>query len=471
MSMPPPHTRRSLPDALAASPYAADLFALCRAVRGAGGRALLVGGSVRDALLGVPPKDLDIEVYGIGADPLADLLRARYRIDLVGKAFGVIKLHGLPIDIALPRRESKAGTGHKGFEIRADPGLSPEEAALRRDFTVNAIAFDPLDELLIDPCGGVDDLAARVLRHTSEKFAEDPLRVLRGMQFAARFDMAVASATVALCRALEPEGLSVERVFEEWRKLILKGVRPSRGLAFLEACGWIRHFPELAALIGCAQEPDWHPEGDVWTHTLHCMDAFAAGRVGDDWEDLVVGLAVLCHDFGKPATTLFERGRLRSAGHEAAGEAPTRAFLARLTAQGDLVDQVVSLVVCHLRPQMLYGARSGDSAIRRLARQTRIDRLVRVSRADAMGRPPTPFDGDPAGEWLLARAKALDVAEAAPKPLVMGRHLLELGVPPGPPLGRILDACYEAQLNGAFATLEEGIAFAVKRLPKPHPLV
>ena len=175
---------------------------------------------------------------------------------------------------------------------------------------------------------------------------------------------------------------------------------------------------------------------------------------------------MLCHDFGKPATTLFERGRLRSAGHEAAGEAPTRAFLARLTAQGDLVDQVVSLVVCHLRPQMLYDARSGDSAIRRLARQTRIDRLVRVSRADAMGRPPTPFDGDPAGDWLLARAKALDVAEAAPKPLVMGRHLLELGLPRGHRSAASSTPSYEAQLNGAFADARRRDAFAVKRLPK-----
>lgn len=447
--------------ALAQSHAAADLFAICRAVRAAGGRALLVGGSVRDALLGMPPQDLDVEVYGLAADRLTDLLRERYRLDLVGKAFGVIKLHGVPIDVALPRRESKTGLGHKGFAIHSDPTLSPAEAALRRDFTVNAIAFDPLDETLFDPCNGVADLAARVLRHTSPKFAEDPLRVLRGMQFAARLDMCVAPATVALCRTLEPEGLAVERVFEEWKKLIIKGVRPSRGLAFLNACGWIRHFPELAALVGCRQDPEWHPEGDVWTHTLHCMDAFAAERVGDDWEDLVVGLAVLCHDFGKPATTQFERGRLRSIGHEEAGEAPTRRFLARLTAQNDLIDQVVSLVVCHLRPRMLYDARSGDSAIRRLARSTRIDRLVRVSRADARGRPPMPYDGDPPGDWLLARARALDVAAAAPKPIVMGRHLLALGLQPGPPLGRILEACYEAQLNGAFATLEEGIAFAV----------
>ena len=431
------------------------------AVRGAGGRALLTGGCVRNAALGLPATDLDIEVYGIAPDRLMTILSARFTMDLVGHAFGVLKIHSLPIDISIPRRESKTGVGHGGFETLSDPSMTLEEAASRRDFTMNAMAFDPASGELLDPYFGRRDLDARVLRHTSDKFVEDPLRVLRGMQFVARFDLRAAPETVSLCRSITPEQLARERVFEEWRKLLLLGVRPSRGLTFLRDCGWLPYFPELKALIGCAQEPDWHPEGDVWVHTLNCLDAFASERLGQDWEDLVVGLAVLCHDLGKPATTVAEAGKIRSKGHEAAGEAPTRSFLGRMTNQQDLVEQVIPLVLTHLRPRELYEARAGDSAVRRLAlRVGRIDRLVRVARADQMGRPPVVFDGFPAGDWLLARSRALDVERAAPTPIILGRHLLDLGLTPGPRIGVILKACYEAQIDGAYSTLEAGIEYA-----------
>jgi tRNA nucleotidyltransferase (CCA-adding enzyme) len=434
---------------------------VCTCVRAAGGRAVVVGGSVRDAALGKAAHDVDIEVYGIAADALDALLAARFRVDRVGKAFGVIKIRGLPIDISVPRRESKAGLGHKGFIVGSDPYLSVTEAASRRDYTINAVSLDPLTGEVIDPFGGLEDLRRRILRHTSDKFAEDPLRVLRGVQFAARFDLAVADETVALARTIEPEGLAAERVWDEWRKLILWGERPSRGLWFLAACGWVRHFPELAALIGCAQEPEWHPEGDVWVHTLACMDAFAEERIGVAEEDLIVGCAVLCHDFGKPATTTFEDGRIRSRKHDHEGEAPTRAFLARLTNSEDFIDAVVTLVVNHLRPQQLYDQGAGDTAIRRLARSVgRIDRLVRVARADRCGRPGAPPDDFPEGVWLLARAHELAVADSAPQPLVMGRHLIDLGLVPGPHFRAILDTCYEAQLDGVFTDPAGGIAFA-----------
>lgn len=435
--------------------------AICEAVGAAGGRAFIVGGSVRDAVLGIAAKDLDIEVYGIAPKRLIEILSADFPIDLVGEAFGVIKIRHLPIDVSIPRRESKAGLGHRGFKTLSDPSMSLEEAAGRRDFTINAVALDPLNGEVIDPYGGLGDLEARVLRHANEKFAEDPLRVLRGMQFAARFDLEAAPETIELCRAIEPEGVARERIFEEWRKLIVLGVRPSRGLTFLRGCGWVRHFPELEALIGCEQELDWHPEGDVWIHTLHCMDAFASQRVGDEWEDLIVGFAVLCHDFGKPETTEFTDGRLRSHGHEGAGKEPALTFLQRMTRQRGLIDAVLPLVAAHLRPIQLFDARASDSAVRRLARRVgRIDRLVRVARADQMGRPGVRFDGFPAGEWLLARARALEVADAAPKPMVMGHHLIELGLTPGPRFGPILRACYDAQIEGEFMTLDDGIEYA-----------
>ncbi|HRU71370.1 MAG TPA: HD domain-containing protein [Kiritimatiellia bacterium] len=441
------------------------LNAVCELVHREGGLALLVGGCVRDSIIGLPAKDIDVEVYGVPADVLKARLAARFRIDLVGEAFGVIKLHHLPIDVSLPRRESKAGLGHKGFDVLSDPNMTVEEAASRRDFTINAMAYDPRSDRLFDYFNGVDDLRHRVLRHTSQKFAEDPLRVLRGMQFAARFQLSAAPATLKLCASMDSEGLARERIFEEWKKLVLKGVKPSLGLSFLRESQWLRFYPELAALVHCQQDPEWHPEGDVWDHTLLGMDAFAEERTGIDREDLVVGLAVLCHDFGKPLTTVHDEDHIRSKGHSEAGEAPTRAFLSGMTDESDLVEAVVPLVREHLRPKELFDAQASSSAIRRLAcRVKRIDRLVRVAQADQNGRLGAHDDGFPAGEWLLKMAGELSVKEAVPRPIVMGRHLIELGMRPGPGFKSILDACYEAQLDGKITCLEDGIALVRESL-------
>lgn len=434
---------------------------ICRKTAGEGGRCLVVGGAVRDALLGRPAGDLDLEVYGLAPERLRSLLAESFELDLVGQSFGVLKIRHLPIDVSIPRRESKRGLGHKGFEVRSDPALSVAEAVSRRDFTINAISWDPLTGEVLDPAGGAADLDRGLLRHVSEKFAEDPLRVLRGMQLAARFELRVATATVDLCRGIEPEGLARERIFEEWKKLVLHGRRPSLGLAFLRDCGWVRYYPELEALIDCPQDPEWHPEGDVWIHTLHVMDAFAEERAGDDWEDLVVGFGCLCHDLGKPATTEMDGGRIRSKGHEEAGEGPTRTLLGRMTNQERLAQEVVPLVREHLKPTTLYLSGASAAAVRRLARRViRIDRLVRVARADHQGRPPLDFDGFPAGDWLLERARELELAERAPRPIVLGRHLIELGLEPGPHFKELLEACFEAQLDGRFSDLEGGLECA-----------
>jgi len=439
---------------------------VCQCIAQAGGCAHFVGGCVRDALRRQPISDVDIEVFGLPAAQVRRILEAHFPLDLVGASFGVIKLRNLPVDVALPRAESKRGLGHKAFDIVSNPFLSFAEAASRRDFTINAIAYDPLQQTLIDPFHGVDDLQAKILRHVSDKFGEDPLRVLRGMQFIARFELDAAPETIEVCRAMTPETLPPERLFQEWRTLLLKGVDIARGLAFLRATGWVQYYPELAALIGCPQDPRWHPEGDVWTHTLLCLNAFAAERTGNEWDDLIVGLAVLCHDFGKPATTTHETDGIRSFRHELAGAELARQFLLRMTNQHDLIERVCALVAAHMRPQELYQQNAGDSAIRRLARQVqRIDWLARVDRADRLGRGLPPRDGEETADaWLLARARALDVQAAAPKPIVMGRHLQALGLSPGPHFGPVLAKCYEAQLDGAFTTLEEGLAFARRLL-------
>ncbi len=422
----------------------------------------LVGGFVRDALRGEPSKDIDIEVFGIPPENLENILNRCFEVMTVGKAFGVFKLRGLEVDVALPRREHKAGTGHKGFEIDSDPFMTEKSASQRRDFTINAIYWDPLSGKILDPLRGEEDLKQGLLRHCSNQFSEDPLRVLRAMQFIARFNLEVDPSTLELCRSIPMEGLPPERIMEEWRKLILKGIQIKRGLDFLADSRWIRFFPEIDALRGCQQEPEWHPEGDVFTHTGHCLDAFARNRLGIADEDWIVGLAVLCHDMGKPATTEFTDGRIRSRGHPESGEKPTRSFLARLTRQVDLVEAVVVLVREHHRPLELYTQKPSNAAIRRLARRVkRIDRLVRVAQADRMGRPPLPAGTVfPEGEWLLQKAETMKIAQSAPTPIVLGRHLIDLGLSPGPAFKGILDQCFEAQLDGQFHDLESGIAFA-----------
>jgi len=434
------------------------LLRVCRLVDEAGGRAWLVGGTVRDGVLGSSQRDLDLEVFGLPGPDLRAALGAVFALDLVGESFGILKLREAPIDVGLPRRESKAGQGHRAFDVTADPDLPLADAAARRDFTINAIYFDPLQDEVADPFGGLSDLGHRLLRHTSPAFGEDPLRVLRGMQFVARFLLDVVPGTLAECRRIGFEELPSERVFEEWKKLILQGEEPGRGLRFLRDTTWLRFFPELEATVGCPQDPRHHPEGDVWTHTGHCLDAFAAERTDDPHEDLVVGLAVLCHDLGKPLCTQVESGgRLRALGHEKAGVEVAEHFLARLTNQRKLVLQVLPLVAEHMAPSQLAKADASDAAVRRLAKRVgRIDRLLRVARADALGRPPLGPDPFPAGPWLSEKAHRLSVLEAQPEALVQGRDLLQLGWSAGPHLKEILDRVYEAQLEGHFMNIEGG---------------
>ena len=455
------------PRALDLAPLNAELreavLAIASMVRSAGGRAMMVGGAVRDLISASESvKDVDIEVFGVEPQKLQDILSGRFAFDPCGVSFGVLKIKHMDIDVSLPRRESKRGIGHKGFFIDADPYLTVREAASRRDFTVNAIYFDPLEKRLEDPYGGVKDLESHVLRHVSDKFPEDPLRVLRGMQFIARFGLHPADETVAICRNIGIEDLPPERLFEEWAKLLRKGVKIGSGLDFLRTVGWVRYFPELAALIGCKQDPKWHPEGDVWNHTCLCLDSFARNRTGDPYEDLVVGLAVLCHDFGKPATTRFERGRIRSLGHDEAGLAPTLSFLRRLTNEERILREVPPLVQCHMQPFSLWRSGARDGAIRRLAlRVVRIDRLIRVAQADDEGRLPELIDGKTGEElkWLAERAEQLRIAAAAPKPILMGRHLIAMGLKPSGRFGEWLSKAFEAQLDGAFSDLDGAIAY------------
>ena len=441
---------------------------LAKDVSKSGGRLLLVGGCVRDGCMGFTPREIDCEIQGLTPEKLNSILTPKYSCIEVGKAFGVLKLRGLPVELSLPRTEAKSGMGHKGFTIDVDPDLPFEHSCQRRDFTINAIGLDPLSGEILDPALGIADAKKRILRHVGPAFSEDPLRVLRAMQFIARFNLFPHPDTLELCRSISIEDLPPERLWEEWKKLILRGTNLTAGLSFLKNSGWLQYFPELQALVGCEQEPEWHPEGDVWVHTLHCMDAFARERIGDDWEDLVVGFAVLCHDLGKPLTTVLgEDGRIRSPLHEPKGEAPTRSFLSRLTNQVDLHEQVVPLVRRHLTPRTFYKDQASDGAIRRLASKVkRIDRLVRVAAADIAGRPPRQ-DDFPEGPWLLQRAEELKIKDSEPKPILLGRHLIERGMKPGAEFGPLLEKCFEAQLDGNFTELESGLEYLNQLITNP----
>ncbi len=455
------------PDA-AATAAGSDEMALAlrvaRAVRDAGGRALVVGGWVRDHLLGVPSKDIDIEVFGLPAERLQAVLARLGPVNRVGASFAVFKVG--PLDVSLPRTESKTGRGHRGFVVTGDPTLPLAEAARRRDFTVNAIAWDPLRKEHLDPHDGRGDLARRRLRMVDpETFGDDSLRVLRAVQLAARLECTVDEETQAVCRTIPLDDLPAERIRGELEKLLLRAARPSRGFALAQKIGVIdRLFPELGALVGCPQEPEWHPEGDVWVHTLLVIDE--ARRCIDDLprpQRIAVMLGAVCHDLGKPATTARIDGRIRSLDHEEQGVPATTALLDRLnihTVDGyDVRRQVLGLVAQHLKPGMWRAApKVGDGAFRRLARKVDLELLARLAKADCRGRAGD-FDCS-AMDWFLERARALGVEHAPPAPILMGRHLLALGVPPGPHLGAVLKQVYERQLDGGVTTLEEATAAA-----------
>jgi tRNA nucleotidyltransferase (CCA-adding enzyme) len=454
---------------------------VAEAARDHGGRALIVGGWVRDRLRGSPTTDIDMEVFGIPQDPLRELLERFGRVEAVGQSFAVYKLavpaaqgFSSAIDIALPRRDSKIGRGHKGFDVVGDPSMSFEDAARRRDFTINAISWDPLTNEYVDPFDGRADLARRLLRAVDEStFGDDSLRVLRAVQFAARFEYALDDDTTALCRRIPLDDLPAERVWGEIEKLLLLARRPSIGFALALDLGIVeRLLPELKPLVGCEQEPDWHPEGDVWTHTLMVIDQARALNEDLDRPRLItVMLGAVCHDLGKPATTEFIDGRIRSMNHEDAGVQPTVQLLDRLnlhTIDGfDVRAQVIGLVAQHLKPGMFHKAGNvSDGAFRRLAQKVDLELLARLARADCRGRSGD-FDCS-AMDWFLERARALGVEHEPPKPILLGRHLMELGVEPGPRMGEILREVYEKQLDGEVQTIAQGLDQA-RRLLAARP--
>lgn len=430
--------------------------AIAEAIVAAGGRPVAVGGFVRDLCLGIKAKDMDIEVFGVALDDLEAVLARFGRVRRVGRAFGVLRLDGKGVhaEFSLPRRDSKRGPGHRGFDVQVDPHLDFAEAARRRDLTINSMGMELPGGAILDPHAGRRDLERRLLRATdASTFPEDPLRGLRVAQFCARLEMAPDEELVRLCGALDLTEISPERKREEFHKLLVRGARPSLGLAFLHRSGLVHHFPELAALVGVPQDPRWHPEGDVWTHTLMVVDEAAMLRTGDHDEDSALMFGALCHDFGKPLVTeVRDDGSIRSPGHSEAGVEPARAFLNKLRASHALVKRVCALVRHHLAPAQFVAQGAGDRAYRRLARRLGADDvsmelLARAARADHFGRTTKEAleRSFAEGDRFLAHARALAVADSSPPNAVLGRHLIARGLKPGPEFSDVLRRCRAVQ--------------------------
>jgi tRNA nucleotidyltransferase (CCA-adding enzyme) len=421
----------------------ARISEVARGIHAAGGWAVVVGGFVRDRLLGVSSKDVDVEVFGLTGDALANVLSQSGTVLRVGESFPVFKLAGVEADFSLPRGRPSPG------EPTAD---SFAEAARHRDLTINSVGLDPLTGELLDPHGGQRDIDAGILRATDSRyFGEDPLRAFRVAQLASRFGFRADRELVRLCRALDLDGLAPERIFEELRKALIRGQRPSVAFELLRETRALRVLPELEALVGVPQDPEWHPEGDVWTHTLMVVDEAARLRDGGE-DDLALMMSALCHDLGKPATTSTESGRIRSLGHERQSALDAESLLSRLRASSALTSQVKALVARHLAPAQLVEGNAGDRAYRRLSRQlseagTSMRVLERLARADHLGR--TTADAlartFPAGDVFRERVAHLAIEAEAPTDVVLGRHLIARGLQPGEHFHEILARCRDLQ--------------------------
>jgi tRNA nucleotidyltransferase (CCA-adding enzyme) len=436
----------------------------------------LVGGCVRDLLLGLKPSDYDTEVFGVTYKGLQKKLEKFGNAELVGSSFGTLKLwrpgEKKEYDFALPRREIKRDRGHKGFEVIHHSDITMRDAAIRRDFTMNALYLDPRTGEVIDHFNGITDLQQGKLRHVSDAFREDPLRVLRGMRFISRFDLTADPETVELCRSIKDtfKELPKPRLWGEWVRWALQSVRPSSGLKFLQETEWLKHFPEMAGLVGVPQDPSHHPEGDAFTHTCHVCDALAETP---EWQQVpaerkaALMFAAVSHDFGKAVSTVIENGRIISHGHEETGLPLAESFLSSIDAPNEIREVVVPLVRYH----MVRNPKPDDRWIRRMAIKVApatLQELATLITADHFGRPPKPRIVPVEAAKMRERAQELKVDQQAPKPMLQGRHLIARGMKPGSRMGEVLKAAFEAQINGEFAD-EQGAGKWLDAQLQPQP--
>lgn len=412
-----------------------------------GGRAYYVGGLVRDKLLGMENKDVDIEIHGVTPETLAGILDSLGERTEMGASFGIYGLKHYDVDIAMPRKERATGRGHRDFAVSTDPFLGTKKAAQRRDFTINALMEDVLSGALVDHYGGADDLRKGVIRHVNrERFVEDPLRVLRAAQFAARFGFSVAPETVALCASMDLSALPKERIEGEVKKGLLKAARPS---VFFEALREMRQlhtwFPEVEALIGVPQSSIHHGEGDVWNHTMMVLDQAAQyrDRVSNPFGFM---LAALTHDFGKAVCTEIIDGTVHAYRHETEGLPIAEAFLRRFTGETKLMRYVLNLTRLHMKPNVAAEARSSVKSTNRMFDQAMDpEALICIAAADDAGRI-TAKEKASCQDFLNERLAIY--RDYMARPYVMGKDLLEAGLRPGPDFSELLAFAHKLRLAG-----------------------
>ena len=437
-------------------------------------KTIIVGGSVRDYFLQLPIKDYDIEVYGLNSiEKLEQILQKFGKVNLVGKSFGVLKFiyQNQEYDFSFPRTENKISKGHKGFDIQCNSSLNFQQASSRRDFTINAMGYDIEEKKFLDPFNAKNDIKNKILKHIdNHSFIEDPLRVYRAIQFCARFEYTLDKKTFELCKQMvkkeEFKELPKERIYIEFQKLLLKSSKPSIGLKLMRELGILKYYPELQAIIDIPQSPKWHPEGDVWTHTLMAVDKMALVENINTKKKLKLMLATLCHDFGKATHTQILSNKISAKGHEIAGIEPTKKFLYRLTTEHRFINDIALLVEYHMAPSQYFRNGAKDKTIRKLSTKINIEELVAVARADFLGRTtPQALRGEYlAGDWLLKKAKELNVYNKPPKALIQGRDLISIGLKPSKEFKKILNMIYNKQLNGDISTYKEAIAFVKNNL-------
>ena len=446
---------------------------IAEAVASEGGRTYYVGGYVRDRLLGLDNKDVDMEVHGIPAETLERILDSLGERLNVGASFGIMGLRHYDLDIAMPRSETATGRGHKDFAVFVDPFLGLEKAARRRDFTMNAMMEDVLTGEILDFFGGREDMRRGILRHVDERsFGEDPLRVMRAAQFAARFGLCVAEQTRALSAKMDLAALPGERVMGELEKALLKAETPSVFFEVLRQMGQLSlWFPELEALIGLRQNPVFHPEGDVWRHSLQVLDE-AAERRAKTKRPLWFLLAALCHDLGKANTTEEHSGVLHAYNHEKLGLPLVQTFLRRLTRETGLTEYVLNMTELHMRPNMLAG---GDAGVKSYMKMFDLsvcpEDLLLLAEADRMGCRGPEQDREAMQRAYAPTRKRLremlELYEARMRePYLMGRDLIEAGFAPGPQFAAVLYETHKLRLAGRPKAEQMKAALALLRKTK-----
>jgi len=432
------------------------LLQIVKEIQKNNGISYIVGGYVRDLILGNNPKDIDVEVYNILPDDLFKILDKFGNPKQVGKSFGVFKLG--EYDFSIPRRERKTGSKHTDFDIECDPFMTPREACLRRDLTINALMMDPFTKEIHDFYNGLKDIENKTIRHISDRFSEDALRVIRVARFASRFGFSVDGSTTKLCESLlcELRHLPKERFFTEFENILLKSAKPSIAFEFLSSIGVIEsYYPELDVLRYIEQGEKWHPEGTVWVHSLLAID-----QIPIEERTLEIMLATLCHDMGKAIVKAEDKGEghISFKYHAEDGVKPAEKFLRSLTNEDKLIEGVLSLVYHHMRPYELKKELHKKN-IRRLALKVDIPKLMVVHRADKSGRglPETDFD------YIQDFLYVYEEIKNEIKPLIQGKHLMEIGMEPGKHFGSILKQLFDIQINGDFSTIEDGLRIAKER--------